>query len=275
MSESAETTGAARGRSQRERRNGDDNLKSLAKVARVLDCFSVNHRALSLAEICVATGFPRSTTHRLLSSMREVGFIEQERERDQYRLGLRLFELGSVVLANLEINREGRTIVDSLHRLSGRTVHLAVFDGVRAVVIQRAEAGGDLGLPGTFVENSPAYCTSVGKAILAFQDEEVFERVVAAGLTHFTEATITDAAALAEDLRLVRARGYAVDNGEHQPGLRCVGAPIHDQNGRVFAAISISSPAWQLPEAEVAEQGKVVTYHANLLSRRLGYMPAG
>jgi DNA-binding IclR family transcriptional regulator len=272
MSENAGRIETAGGEPRRERRDGEDNLKSLAKVGRVLDCFSTSRRALSLAEISAQTGLPRSTVHRLLASMREVGFIEQERERDQYRLGLRLFELGSIVLSNLELNSEGRSIVESLHRLTGRTVHLAIFDGLRAVVVQRVETGGELSLPSTFVENSPIHCTSVGKAILAYQEEEAVARVVAAGLERFTEATITDESVLAEELRQIRARGYAVDNGEHQPGLRCVGAPIRDQGGRVFAAISISSPAWQLPEAEVEEVSKIVTYHANLLSKRLDGM---
>lgn len=273
MSESTDSMAHAEPRPGR--RAGEDNLKSLAKVVRVLECFSINRRALSLSEICAETGFPRSTTHRLLSSMREVGFIEQERERDLYRLGLKLFELGSVVLANLELHREGRAIVESLHRLTGRTVHLAVFDGLRAVVIQRTETSGELSLPSTFVENSPAHCTSVGKAILAYQDEETLRRVVDAGLERFTETTITDEDALAEELSQIRARGYAVDNAEHQPGMRCVGAPIRDEHGRIFAAISISSPAWQLPPEDVEESSKIVTYHANMLSQRLGHARRG
>lgn len=248
----------------------DEGLKSLTKVSRVLDCFSTSQRALSLAEICARTGYPRSTTHRLLTAMREVGFIEQDRERDFYRLGLRLFELGNIVLANLELHREGRAIVDALHRLTGHAVHLAVFDGLRAVVIQRTEA--EPMLSNTMVENSPAHCTSVGKAILAFQPDDIVRRVIAAGLERFTETTITDPAALEAELALTRARGYAVDDGEHQPGLRCVGAPIRNQAGAVFAGISVSAPAWQLPVAEVDELNKVVIYHANLISQRLGYV---
>lgn len=248
----------------------DESLKSLTKVSRVLDCFTTSHRALSLAEICARTGYPRSTTHRLLAAMREVGFIEQDRERDFYRLGLRLFELGNTVLANLELHREGRVIVDALHRLTSRAVHLAVFDGLRAVVIQRTES--EPMLSNTMVENSPAHCTSVGKAILAHQPPEIVDRVIAAGLERFTETTITDPATLESELDLTRQRGYAIDNGEHQPGLRCIGAPIRNQAGAVFAGISVSAPAWQMPQAEVDELNKVVIYHANLISQRLGYV---
>ncbi|HUG61917.1 MAG TPA: IclR family transcriptional regulator [Methylomirabilota bacterium] len=253
-------------------RGRDESLKSLTKVVRVMECFSPTRRSLSLAEICAMTGYPRSTTHRLLAAMREVGFVEQDRGRDDYRLGLRLFEFGNIVLANLELNREGRPIVDALHRLTGRTVHLAVFDGLRAVVVQRTEPAVDGRMAATIVENSPAYCTSVGKAILAFQPPEAVQRVIDAGLRRFTETTITDPALLEAELALTRERGYAVDEGEHQPGLRCVGAPIRDQAGAVFASISISAPAWQLLVAEIDELSRVVIYHANQISLRLGYV---
>ncbi|WDR07234.1 IclR family transcriptional regulator [Devosia rhodophyticola] len=247
----------------------DESLKSLTKVSRVLDCFSTSRRALSLAEICTETGYPRSTAHRLLAAMREVGFIEQDRGRDTYRLGLRLFELGSVVLANHDLNREGHAIVDALHRLTNRAVHLAVFDGLRAVVIQRSEA--EPMLATTMVENSPAHCTSVGKAILAYQSGEIVQRVIATGLERYTETTITDPAELADELDQARTRGYAIDNGEHQPGLRCIGAPIRNQAGLVFAGLSVSAPAWQMPVDELDDLGRVVIYHANLISQRLGH----
>lgn len=248
----------------------DESLKSLTKVSRVLDCFTTSQRSLSLADICARTGYPRSTTHRLLAAMREVGFVEQDRERDFYRLGLRLFELGNIVLANLELHREGRAIVEALHRLTSRAVHLAVFDGLRAVVIQRTEA--EPMLSNTMVENSPAYCTSVGKAILAYQPAEIVQRVIDAGLERFTETTITDPAALQAELEVTRQRGFSIDNGEHQPGLRCIGAPIRNQSGAIFAGISVSAPSWQMPMAEVDELNKVVIYHANLISQRLGYI---
>ncbi len=268
MAEGTDGTETAR---RPQRRAAEDNLKSLHKVVRVLDCFSMNRRSLSLSEICSITGFPRSTAHRLVASMRDVGFLEQEHEREEYRLGIRLFQFGSVVLANLDLHREGRGIVDSLHRLTNRTVHLAVFDGQRAVVIQRAEGNNDSLVPSTYVENTPAYCTSVGKAILAYQDDETFDRVVESGLERFTETTLTDPETLRKDLGVTRERGYAIDNGEHQPGLRCVGAPIRNASGGVFASLSVSAPAWEIPTDEVEELSKVVTYHANLISQRLGY----
>ncbi len=254
-------------------RRGDDGLKSLTKVVRVLDAFSTTDRALSLAQICQCTGFPKSTTHRLLASMREAGLLDQDRERDRYRLGMKLFELGNVVLANMELHREARPFVEALTRQTGQAVHLAVFDGHRAIVIHRADALPERSQPVALIEQAPTTCTSVGKAILAFQPASVIARVIAAGLPQFTEATITDPEVLQRDLAGIRARGYALDEGEHQPGVRCVGAPIRDATSRVVAGISITGPTWRLPAGEVEALARVVIHHARAISAALGHRP--
>ena len=247
----------------------DDGLKSLVKIVRILDCFSTTRRTMSLTELCAATGYPRSTTHRLISSMREVGMLSQERQRDSYRLGLKLFELGNIVLANMDLHREARRHVEALSRISGQLVHLALFDGRQAVVIHRVDSTPEGGAPPTLTEAAPVHCTSVGKAIMAFQPAEVIERIIQSGLKSFTDKTITNARKLQAELAQIRKRGYAVDDGEHQPGLRCIGAPIRDNTQRVIAGISISGPAWKIPMAEVENLSKVVIHHADQISAQL------
>lgn len=249
-------------------RAADDTLKSLTKIARILECFSTADRALSLAELCERTGYPRSTTHRLLASMREVGFLDQDRTRERYRLGLKLFEFGNVVLSNMDLHREARPYAEQLGRLTGQLVHLAVFDGRQAVVIHRSDPS-DHATPLTHIENAPVHCTSVGKAILAFQPPAIIDRLIAAGLRRYTDTTIADGDMLRDELARIRERGYAVDEAEHQPGLRCVGAPIRDPSGRVFAAISVSGPAWKLPSSEVEALAKMVVHCAQSIADRL------
>ncbi|EKF44160.1 hypothetical protein NA8A_00420 [Nitratireductor indicus C115] len=253
------------------RRNIEEGMKSLGKLVRVLECFSTDDRALSLSDICARTGYPRSTAHRLMASLREVGFLDQDRERDAYRLGLKLFELGSVALSNLDIHREAYPFVEALERMTGNTVTVAIFDGFRAVVVRRSGGTSETGAKPDQIENAPAHCTSVGKATLAFQPGDVVERLIARGLERFTETTITDGDVLRAELAEIRERGYSVDEGEHRPGLRCIGAPIRNQHGRVFAGLSISGPSWQLHKESVPELSKVVIYHADRISRALGY----
>jgi len=248
-------------------RRSDEALKSLPKVVSILEAFSTSRRSMSLAEISDATGLPRSTAHRLAASMRELGLLDQDWHRDRYRLGIKLFELGSTALANMDLHREAHPIVDVLSRISGHPVNLAVFDGQQAVVTHRVSAQG--GTPLTLIEAAPLHCTSTGKAILAFQLPATIDAIIAGGLKRFTDTTITSKRRLKGELRLIRARGYSVDEGEHQPGVRCVGVPIRDRTGRVIAALSVSGPARGLPKRQVPALAKIVVHHANLISAKL------
>jgi DNA-binding IclR family transcriptional regulator len=248
-------------------RRTEDALKSLVKVTSILEAFSTSRRTMSLAELCAATGFPRSTTHRLAASMRDVGLLDQDGHRDRYRLGIKLFELGNTVLANMDLHREARPFVDALSRVSGHLVNLAVFDGWQVIVIHRGVA--ETGTPLTLIEAAPIHCTSTGKAILAFQPATKIDAIIAGGLQRFTDTTITDGRKLKSELKLIRARGYSVDEGEHQPGIRCIGAPIHDRAGRVVAGLSVSGPVRRLPKDEVAELAKIVVHHARLIETKL------
>lgn len=109
----------------------------------------------------------------------------------------------------------------------------------------------------------------MGKAVLAFQPPEVVDGVIDAGLKRFTDKTITNGKKLRAELAQIKKRGYAVDDGEHQPGLRCIGAPIHDSAGRVIAGISISGPAWKIPVTEIESLSKIVIHHAAQISANL------
>jgi DNA-binding IclR family transcriptional regulator len=246
----------------------EDTLKSLGKIVRILECFSTTDRTLSVAEVSQRTAMPRSTTHRLLASLKDVGLLDQDRQRDRYRLGLKLFELGNIVLANMDLHREARPYVEQLGRLTGHVVHLAVFDGRHAIVIHRSDPT-DAAAPLTFVESAPVHCTGVGKAILAFQPPAVAEKLIADGLHAYTDTTITTAPALRAELKKIRERGYAIDESEHQPGVRCIGAPIRDHDGRVFAAVSITGSAWKIQVTETEALAKVVMHTAASISDKL------
>lgn len=248
-----------------------DVVNAVGKIGRLLACFSSQDRALTLTALQARTGFPKATTHRLLTSLKELGFIEQGRDRDQYRLGLKLFELGSLYLANLDLHRVAQPMADQLSKLSGEAVHLCIFDGQLAVFVDRKELeSGPSSLIMT-IEGAPIYCTGVGKAILAYQDDATLDRIVAAGLKRFTPSTIVDANALRADLADTRDRGYAVDNCEHQLTVRCVAAPILNASGSVFASISVTGPPERMSNARLPVLAELVVETARTISVRLGW----
>lgn len=253
------------------RRAATGDLGTLSKALQVLGCFTPERRRLTLAEIVDATALPRATAHRFLRALAANGLLDQDRARGEYRLGLRLFALGSIALANLDLHREAGPAIDRLTRLSGESVHLALFDGFNVVVVARKDSDASRRSVVTEIEQAPAHCTAVGKAALAFQDSAAVDRLCAAGLPRFTPTTLCDRAALRAALAQIARRGYAIDDGEHRPGVRCIGAPIRDAGGRVFAAISVTGAAARMPTKRVASLAPLVVDAADAISRRLGW----
>lgn len=274
MNKPARSTAPRRQEASSEAQDQRGSLKSMQKLMAVLDCFSRYDRALTLSEISARCGMPKTTVHRLVTSLREAKLLEQDKERDRYRMGIRLFELGSIVLANLDINREARPFVERLMAISGESAHLCVFDGTNMVIIEHREPGALSVNWTTTLSISPSYCTGVGKATLAFQDEAVIEKVIRNGLVPYTPTTITDPDVLRKELHAVRERGYAIDEGEHQPAVRCVAAPVYNAAGRVFAAVSVTGPKERVTLERVPEIAEYVVATAAQLSRQLGYDPA-
>jgi DNA-binding IclR family transcriptional regulator len=253
---------------------GTDQLKSMAKMLRVLECFSTVDRHLSVSDIVRITDLPRATAHRIAVTMRDLGFLDQDKERDHYRLGLKLFEFGSTVLANMDLHREATPFADALKSLTGETVNVTVFNGTHSVVISRLEGAENRLNPTTVLTSTPAHCSASGKVALAFQSDTVIARVISLGLPRFTPTTLTDPAALRRELATIRKQEYAIDDNEHQPGCRCVAAPIRDSSGRTFAAISITGAASRITLDKVPELAQIVMHQARLISTQLGHRSA-
>jgi DNA-binding IclR family transcriptional regulator len=256
-------------------RTGDSgsNLKSLFKMVDVLECFSGLERELSVLQIARRTALPRTTVHRLVDSLRAVGFLEQEARGGNYRLGLRLFGLGNAALINMPLHREAAPFVDTLAKLSGETVHLCVFDGSQMVFVERGHERARPHNVVTTMEATPCHSTGVGKAALAFQPPAVIERVIGCGLQRFTRNTIVSPEALHLELATIRRRGYAIDDCEHEPDLTCIAAPIRNSSGRVFAALSISGATRRMESHRREDLVALVTSHARQISVQLGYQP--
>lgn len=248
------------------------NVKSAGKLLAVLECFSSVDKRLSVSEIARRTDLPRSTAHRLILALKEIGFLEQDRSRDEYRLGIKLFELGSIVLGNMDLHREAPPFVEALTATSRESAHLCVFDGLRMVFVERSTGGRSGAHNATItMESSPCHCTGVGKAALAFQPPPVIERVIGLGLNAFTRNTITDPERLRAELETIRTQGFAFDRGEIEIARACVAAPIRDRSGKVFAAMSCTGPTARMTEERLAELAPVVVGYADALSRRLGW----
>lgn len=258
-------------------RDNDDryNIRVLDRAIRILTLLS-DGKLRSPAEIAESIGLSPSTTFRMLSTLSYHRFVQRNEKTNQYKLGLACLELAQNFIASDDIRQAALPDLEALRDETKETVHLVVLDRMQIVYLEKLPGLHAIGLMSSRVGlRSPAYCTGVGKALLAYQKpEQVCEYYQSHGLRRYTDSTITDLDALMKHLEQIRQQGFALDKGEHEEEVRCVAAPIFDINGKVVAAISISGPAIRMDpiekNKELIEQAKQT---AMKISSRLGYIP--
>jgi IclR family transcriptional regulator, acetate operon repressor len=246
-------------------RSSDDGTV-LDRAFRLLSSFSAGQAELTLDELVVATGLPRSTAHRLARQLADHGALE--RTGRTWRLGIRMFEIGQLVPRQQALRDAALPYMEDLYELTHETVQLAVLDGSNVVYIEILSGHRKVPSPSRRGGRMPAYCTAVGKVLLAFSDDARRALPSAeARLPARTQNTITDVPALINELHDVRRSGLAFDREEAALGLTCVAAPVLIAGGRVLAALSVSMPAGKsLTPSRVAP---AVRLAALTLSRQL------
>ena len=216
-------------------------------------------------------GLHKSTAFRLLEALRKHRLVAVDDATGRYRLGLGLFELGMAAVSRLDVGQCAPPYLESLATDTGESASLGIFENPEVVHILRVESTHPLRLPSLAGRRSPAYCTGIGKAILAHLEADQLERYLGeVTLLPRTPRTITDPHLLKQDLRRVRARGWSLDDEEIFPGLRCVAAPIFGFEGRVIAGVSVAGPASRMPKDSLPRFAAQVVAVAGEISRRLG-----
>jgi DNA-binding IclR family transcriptional regulator len=222
-------------------------LQGLDRVVAILDLLGSSDSSLSLAEICQRMELRKSTAHRALMALERTGLIERA-PANRYRLGLKLYDMGSRAVEQVDLRARARPQLRKLALRVGETVHLGVLHKTRVVYLDKVEPiNRRVCLSSRTGTSNPVYCTSMGKAMLAFLPIEDAERAISAiQFQTFTSKTIDSSAELRNSLERIRRRGYAIDDEELEIGTRCVGAPIVDEAGRAIAAVSVSGAASRL-----------------------------
>jgi len=251
-------------------------VQAIERVSSILEILGQNPQGLSIRALSDKVALPKGTTHRLLSSLSYLGYVRQDSKTRDYFLGFKLVELGNLLLSQLDLRKEAEPFLKNLAESAKETVHLVVLDRNEIVYIDKVETNqrmSGLRMASRIGLRNPAHSCAVGKVILAhFSDDELKIYIKEKGLLKRTENTITDLAQLREHLKIVRNQGYAIDDEENERGIRCVGAPIFNESGRVVAAVSISGPAFEVTKKLVQETlKKEVMKTALKISHRLGY----
>lgn len=249
-------------------------VPAVARAFDVLEAFRGDARPLSVPELAARLKLPRSTAHDLVRTLVCRGYLRAlDDQPHKFALGLRVFELGSVYAASLDLPREGRQVARAVSATCNETVHLAVLDGTEVVYIAKVDSTQAVRMVSAVGRRLPAHCTAVGKMLLSgLSDRELVARYGRfRSLVSMTPNSITSLPRLRRELALTRARSLAYDDCESNIDVRCVAAPVYDRDGQMAAAMSISVPLTRMRPKRREELAALVKQGAQDLSRRLGF----
>ena len=209
----------------------------------------------------------KSSISRILRTLASEGFVEKNPLNSKYRLGLKLLELANQVLGRYELRDLAASHMEALAQETGEIVHLAVLDKADIVYLEKRGGGQTLTVATKVGGRNPAHASAMGKVLLSGLAPEDLDRLLVWGtLVRLTPRTIVERGRLLKELRQVREQGFAVDDEESFPGIRCVAAPIRGMGDRVIAAISVTVPKQRMPRQRIEEIGKNVIAKARLIS---------
>lgn len=255
-------------------RNKPDNVAAVLKVFSVLETLAESGRS-SLADIAQHAMTSKATTHRLLQTMVDLGYAEQEEETDKYRLTLKLFGLGARTLrGQTHLLQVADRAMGMLSRETGEAINLGVMDEreQRVAYIHKYDSAYNLSMNSPLGKRNPLHSTSLGKALLAFRDEtEIEDRLSKMTFEKLAPKTITDVRALRDQLSRVRENGYSEEVEESEAGVRCMAVPIRDHLGKSIAAMSISFPLFRFDPARKSTYVRILLEAGQTASKSLGY----
>ena len=247
-------------------------IKVLNKTFSILEILLQQGSAMNMTEISKKLDLYPSTTHRILDTLKHWGYVEQEPNNQEYQLGLKVLELGMAKLQQIDLVREATPYLKELVNQGNETVHLGVLEEGEVLYLAKEESSQTIRMCSYVGKRAPLHCTALGKVLLAFLPEEERKNILEQKeLPRLTDNTITDRNKLEKELSKIQKQGFALDQEENEKDVRCIAAPIRNYQGKVIAAISISSPAFRIDE-KVQNNLKVALIETSRkISKRLGY----
>jgi DNA-binding IclR family transcriptional regulator len=224
-----------------ERDDAAVGIGGLDRAAAILGAFDATHRELNLTTLVARCGLPRSTTHRTADRMIRLGWLDKP--RDRYRIGNRLFEIASLSPIRLELREAVLPFLQDLHHATKITAQLGILEGGQILIVEKITGHRAMPMLSQVGGIIPAYCSALGRVILAYSDPDTIDAVLAGDLPARTPRTLTSPVAIMRELTAVPDRGWAIDREEGNIGVTCVAAPIFGPLGQVVAALSVTGPS--------------------------------
>jgi IclR family KDG regulon transcriptional repressor len=246
-------------------------VQSIGRAFAILEEVARNREGIGLADLSKRVGLHNSTTFHLVKTMVSLGYIRQLKESKRYRIGRPLFALAASALDEMEMVSMATPVLDNLSRKTGESSHFATRMSDAVVVMARTPGPGAFQLTDRVGVVRPAYCTALGKIILAALRPDQLDRYLdRIELKSLTAKTITNPQRLRRELQEIRRAGIAFDDGEFDNEVRCAAMPVHDFSGQVVGAIGISGPVWRLSIQALQSKARDLEVAARNLSEAFG-----
>lgn len=239
----------------------DRSLKLLKKIA---------EQPMTVSEVAAELGIHKSTASRILSTLKNEHFLRLNSDK-KYELGFAIFELAHALRESLDLRHAARPYMQVLSGITRETIHLAVYEDGEVVYVDKIDCKRSVRMYSRIGRRANAYCTGVGKALLAYQAPEELKKIEQLQFQRFTENTITVPQELLAELETIRQVGLAWDRGEHEADIYCIAAPIFDFSGAAIASISISITIKYTSLEKLASYIGDLQHTAREISREMGY----
>lgn len=248
-------------------------VKSVSRALDIIQLVGMKKGGLGVTEIAKQIDINKSSVYRILSTLAQYGYIEQDETTGRYKLGYKFLEVSSRLLDSIDLRTEAKPFLQELENETNEVIHLVVYDQGEVVYIEKLEGTETLRMHSKVGKRAPMHCTSVGKAILAHQPSGIVQDILdRKGLPMHTDHTITDKETLFQELIQVKQKGYALDLEENENGITCIAVPIFDHLGTVIAAVSISGPTMRMTEERIEQLKEKMMDIGRKISARLGYV---
>lgn len=255
------------------KQKADYEIKSVSNALDILEAFTGDDAELGVTELGKRLDLHKNNVFRLLATLELSGYIEQNRITENYRLGLKPLELGKAFQRHCGLTSQSKEVLKSLVAVCNETASIGVFRGGKVIYIDVEETTKSVRVISRLGAVLPAYCTSIGKVLLAFKSmEEITNFLQEASFKQYTNKTVDDREVLMHQLAQIRRRGYSIDNEEYEESVKCVAVPVRDYSRNVVAGLSITGPAHRLPDTRIEDELLPLILDAGVeLSRKLGY----
>ncbi len=248
------------------------HVPNLERALSVLEYLAKEDHPRGITEIAEALDFPKNSVFRIVSTLHAYGYLNRDEASKQYRLGTKLLTLGYAAVREGQLVDKSLDVMRLVRDETGETVMVGMLDGHEGIVLEHMPSNQQVQVVVSVGSRFPLHTAAPGKAMLAYLSDAERDAILKKmTFTKYTENTITNSKAMMTAIEFTREKGYATDNGEHNEGIRCVGAAILNQRNYPVGSIWVTGPSFRLKEENFDRVGAVLQEGALRISRRFGY----